>query len=296
MKLVIIILIIILLFIIFIFSSNNYIKNYINSGSIEKFSSIAQLISYPTSYPTSSDSSIPISQSIVQSSQPIQPIQPIQPNQPNQTMINKSEDEIINNMIYNPTITHAENNGTHSELSGSELSDSQMQDSELSDSQMQDSELSDSQISKTVSIPSTTESNIEIKKHDISNQGKCSVATCGLDNLHPILDPKFNMRETAKQCLLLEDHLNNIKKRCFDCIRKHFLIIDGFLEEAVSLEKDNTERNAYRALFLEWIKLEKQYALNPKDSDNLDELSKKIRLFRKPLVEKYFDTVSEYHE
>jgi len=36
--------------------------------------------------------------------------------------------------------------------------------------------------------------------------------------------------------------------------------------------------------------------LNPKNSDNLDELSKKIRLFRKPLVEKYFDTVSEYSE
>ena len=29
-------------------------------------------------------------------------------------------------------------------------------------------------------------------------------------------------------------------------------------------------------------------------SNNLDNISKKIRLFRKPLVEKYFDTVREY--
>lgn len=125
---------------------------------------------------------------------------------------------------------------------------------------------------------------------------KCNADKCGLDNLHPILDPRFNMRETAKQCLLLEDHLNNTKKRCYDCIRKHFLTIDGFLEEAVSLEKDNKERDYYRRLYLEWIKLEKLYAKNPRNSDNLDDISKKIRVFRKPLVERYFDTVSEYDD
>jgi hypothetical protein len=124
---------------------------------------------------------------------------------------------------------------------------------------------------------------------------KCTVATCGADNLFPILDPKFNMRESAKQCLLLEDHLNNKKKRCFDCIRKHFLIIDGLLEEAISLEKDIKERDKYRDLFLEWVRLEKQYAQDTKNTDNLDDLAKKIRIFRKPLVEEYFDTVSEYN-
>ena len=130
---------------------------------------------------------------------------------------------------------------------------------------------------------------------------KCGVETskskskCGVDNLHPILDPRFNMRETAKQCLLLEDHLNNIKKRCYDCIRKHLLTIDALLEEAVSLEKDNTQRNYYRNLYQEWVKLEKQYSQNSNNSDNLDDISKKIRIFRKPLVEKYFDMVSEYN-
>jgi hypothetical protein len=244
-------------------SSNNYIKNYINSGSVEKFSSMEQPI-------------LPILPSL--------PSLPSLPNLPQivQPMLNISENETINRMIYKPTI-HAETNNISSDVSDNISSNiSSNMPNQVSD------EVSKANImTKIINLPAT-ESKTEI--------GKCSVDTCGLENLHPILDPKFNMRETAKQCLLLEDHLNNVKKRCFDCIRKHFLIIDGFLEEAVSLEKDNTERNAYRSMFLEWVKLEKQYALNPKNSDNLDELSKKIRLFRKPLVEKYFDTVSEYSE
>ncbi len=124
-----------------------------------------------------------------------------------------------------------------------------------------------------------------------SDTGKCSPYT-----LYPIMDPKFNMREAAKQCLLLEDHLNNTKKRCYDCIRKHFLTTDGFLEEAVSLEKDNTMRDYYRKLYSDWVKIEKTFAKNPTDSNNLDNVSKEIRGFRKPLLEQYFDNVSEYND
>ena len=36
---------------------------------------------------------------------------------------------------------------------------------------------------------------------------------------------------------LLEDHLNSPRKRCPDCIRKHFLTIEALFEEAVSLDK-----------------------------------------------------------
>lgn len=123
---------------------------------------------------------------------------------------------------------------------------------------------------------------------------KCSAESCGSESLHPILDPRFNMREAAKQALLLEDHINNTKKRCFDCIRKHFLITDGLLEEAVSLETDLKKRAFYRSLYMKWLNLEKQYASNPLDSDNLDNISQQIRLFRKPLVEQYFDLVKDY--
>ena len=126
------------------------------------------------------------------------------------------------------------------------------------------------------------------------DSSQCKTGSCGNTNLYPILDPKFNMREVSKQCLLLEDHMNNIKKRCYDCIRKHFLTIDGLLEEAVSLEQDNASRQYYRDLHKEWIKIEKAYAKDSQNLQNIDNISKSIRFFRKPLVEKYFDTVSDY--
>jgi hypothetical protein len=99
------------------------------------------------------------------------------------------------------------------------------------------------------------------------------------------------MREAAKQCVLLEDHLNNEKKRCKDCIRKHFITIEGFLEEAISLEPEISERTHYRNLYMDWIKIQKEYVENNK----IDEISKKIRMFRKPLIEEYYDTISEYN-
>jgi hypothetical protein len=133
-------------------------------------------------------------------------------------------------------------------------------------------------------------------KCDNTYGSQCKTGVCGNADLYPILDPKFNMREVSKQCLLLEDHMNNIKKRCYDCIRKHFLIIDGLLEEAVSLEQDNDSRQYYRDLHKEWIKIEKAYAKDSRNLQNIDNISKAIRFFRKPLVEKYFDTVSEYND
>lgn len=56
--------------------------------------------------------------------------------------------------------------------------------------------------------------------------------------LLPIMSPLFNIREICKQIVLLEDHLNNVRKRCPDCIRKHFLTIEAFFEEAISLDRD----------------------------------------------------------
>ena len=56
--------------------------------------------------------------------------------------------------------------------------------------------------------------------------------------LLPIMSPLFNLREICKQMSLLEDHLNNPRKRCSDCIRKHFLTIEALFEEAVSLDRE----------------------------------------------------------
>ncbi|HSG19962.1 MAG TPA: hypothetical protein VLA31_04260, partial [Burkholderiaceae bacterium] len=52
-----------------------------------------------------------------------------------------------------------------------------------------------------------------------------------------LMDPQFNLREIAKQMVLLEDHLCHPYKHCSDCIRKHLLTIEAFAEEAVSLDQ-----------------------------------------------------------
>ena len=56
--------------------------------------------------------------------------------------------------------------------------------------------------------------------------------------LSPVMDPLHNCREIVKQCILLEDHLNQDGKRCKDCINKHFLTIEALGEEAVSIDTD----------------------------------------------------------
>ena len=57
--------------------------------------------------------------------------------------------------------------------------------------------------------------------------------------LLPIMNPLYNLREICKQVALLEEHLNQPRKRCPDCIRKHFLTIEALFEEAISLDKQN---------------------------------------------------------
>ena len=53
--------------------------------------------------------------------------------------------------------------------------------------------------------------------------------------LDRIWDPIYNVKGLIKQSLLLEDHLLDPKKRCHDCIAKHFLTMIALSEEAVSL-------------------------------------------------------------
>lgn len=45
-------------------------------------------------------------------------------------------------------------------------------------------------------------------------------------------DPAFNLRGTAQQLVLLEEHLADPTRGCNRCITKHFLHILGLLEEA----------------------------------------------------------------
>lgn len=55
--------------------------------------------------------------------------------------------------------------------------------------------------------------------------------------IDPVMDPAYNLREVYKQCILLEDHLANPRKRCQDCISKHCHAIEALVEEARGLDK-----------------------------------------------------------
>lgn len=59
----------------------------------------------------------------------------------------------------------------------------------------------------------------------------------------PVFEPMHNVREVAKQLVLLEDHLAQPDKHCPDCIRKHLLTAEAFAEEAVTLDKTGQYRD-----------------------------------------------------
>lgn len=125
----------------------------------------------------------------------------------------------------------------------------------------------------------TTQGNMQENNH-----------TCGANKkLLPIMEPEFNMREVAKQMILLEDHLSNPGKRCADCIKKHSLTIEGLAEEGAALDKKGTCRDECIQVSKKMREIEKEL-LGGKDPS---EVAQDIRKLRKPLMTKYFDFVKE---
>ena len=114
---------------------------------------------------------------------------------------------------------------------------------------------------------------------------------CGGTNLFPILDPRFNLREATKNMILLEDHLFHYGKRCQDCIFKHCLTIEGFLEEGITLDKKmeyneifTTSLNEFRAV--QELLYPKIKAKNLTDEECC-QIAQSIRVIRKPLCQKF---------
>lgn len=128
---------------------------------------------------------------------------------------------------------------------------------------------------------------------DSDNTGTCSgdpkkagscISASG-SRLLPVLDPCFNMREICKQSILLEDHLFQESRRCTDCIKKHFLTIEGLAEEAITLDKDN-KYNFSKLMLPESIRTLQKDFINNKDPESI---AQQLRQIRKPLMNKYFD-------
>lgn len=117
-------------------------------------------------------------------------------------------------------------------------------------------------------------------------------SACGKGKkLYKIMDPKFNLREAAKNCILLEDHLTHLGKQCGDCIRKHCLMIEGFLEEGLTLDKKREHKQEFdkcikdfRAIF---ERLARQLREDTLEDEDCAKYAQEIRAFRKPLCQKY---------
>lgn len=104
-------------------------------------------------------------------------------------------------------------------------------------------------------------------------------------DLLPIMHPLYNMREVCKQTALLEDHLNNERKRCTDCIRKHFLTIEALLEEAVSL--DNKAK--WSDLLDGKVELVRDCQARWIDGEDPCDIAQDLRVVRKELTPECFD-------
>lgn len=104
-------------------------------------------------------------------------------------------------------------------------------------------------------------------------------------DLLPIMHPLYNMREVCKQSVLLEDHLTNERKRCEDCIRKHFLTIEALLEEALSLDNKQKWFDLLEGQAEQVRKLQEQWI----DGEDMPEIAQGLRAMRKEFAPVCFD-------
>ena len=139
----------------------------------------------------------------------------------------------------------------------------------------------------------------KVEKENYENQPhSCSFDKDGVKNvcgagkkLFPIMDARFNLRECAKNMILLEDHLFHSGKQCEDCIKKHCLTIEALLEEGVTLDLNGDHSailietfNDFRDIFIDLSnKMKKQ---NLKHEDCV-KAAQNIRKIRKPLCQDY---------
>ena len=134
------------------------------------------------------------------------------------------------------------------------------------------------------------------KSESSASESSCGISDdgtniCGGNNLYPILDPRFNLREAAKNMILLEDHLFHYGKRCHDCILKHCLTVEGFLEEGITLDKTMEYNDILTSSLTEFRKIQETLYGKIKTKNLSDpeccEIAQSIRVIRKPLCQKY---------
>ena len=94
------------------------------------------------------------------------------------------------------------------------------------------------------------------------------------------------MREICKQSILLEDHIFQESKSCQDCIRKHFLCLEGLAEEAITLDAENKYHFSDLKLPDQYRKIQKEFLAGK----NMEYIAQQLRQIRKPLMAKYYES------
>lgn len=122
----------------------------------------------------------------------------------------------------------------------------------------------------------------------------CKDGICSIDetnNILPILDPRFNMREAAKHMILLEDHLFQPGRRCKDCCCKHLLTIEAFLDEGITLDKDLKYYDTIIVVSDNFKKFSRGLCQKIQQGNLSDaeccRLAQDLRQIRKPLCQQY---------
>jgi hypothetical protein len=118
-------------------------------------------------------------------------------------------------------------------------------------------------------------------------KGTCSASTCGA--IDDVNSPKYNIKESIKNALLIEDHLANKRKYCKSCLCKHFLYQSAILEEAVWMACKNCKDypkleesvKLFNDVFEQWHK-------KMDDDDTRTDVLAKIRQWRQDMINLYF--------
>ena len=101
-----------------------------------------------------------------------------------------------------------------------------------------------------------------------------------------ISDALYNLKQIAREMLLLEGHLGCGGRQCSDCIRKHVMTLQGLLYEA-SMLKDG---HRYIKVITPLTNLSNylEYMLSQKRMIDYCKIASAVRVLRKPLVKMTF--------
>jgi hypothetical protein len=127
-------------------------------------------------------------------------------------------------------------------------------------------------------------------KHATNHVAVCTGCSANPGML-PVMDPLHNIEQTYTNLALLEDHMLP-GKTCEDCCLKHFRMISGLLDEAISLDTKDQYRHVLVVATVEARKIEDAFFTGRLDTA---ETAKELRSLRKKLTPHLKERYKKYY-